>query len=345
MSSDICNEGKMMKRYIAKRLLLLIPVLLGVSILSFALIHLAPGDPARTIAGDRASPQIIEAMQEKYGLDKPMIVQYWIWLRHVLKGDFGRSIVTNERILVEIIDRLPNTVELTFVSMFIAIAVGAMAGIISASRQYSMLDYTTMGIALFGVSMPVFWLGIMLMMIFGVFLRWLPLGGRIDTLIPFQRISGLYLFDSIITWNWRAFVSSLRYLILPSVALATIPMATIARVTRSSMLEVLRQDFIRTERAKGLSERLVIFKHAARNALLPVITVIGLNFGLLLAGAILTETIFSWPGIGRYVVKAVQMRDYPAVQGCVLFFAFMFVVVNLITDVLYAYIDPRIKFD
>jgi len=345
MVADISNESKRMKRYIAKRLLLLIPVLLGVSILSFALIHLAPGDPSRTIAGDRASPQIIKAMQEKYGLDKPIIVQYWLWLRHVLRGDFGRSIVTNERILVEIIDRLPNTVELTFVAMFIAIAVGAIAGIISASRQYSMLDYTTMGIALFGVSMPVFWLGIMLMMIFGVFLRWLPLGGRIDTLIPFQRITGLYLLDSVITWNWKAFVSSLRYLILPSVALATIPMATIARVTRSSMLEVLRQDFIRTERAKGLSERLVIYKHAARNALLPVITVIGLNFGLLLAGAILTETIFSWPGIGRYVVKAVQMRDYPAVQGCVLFFAFMFVVVNLITDILYAYIDPRIKYE
>ena len=334
-----------MKWYIAKRILLLIPVLIGVSILSFMLIHLAPGDPARTIAGEHASTQTIKALQEKYGLDKPLVTQYWIWFRQVLKGDLGRSIVSNQHVMREILDRFPNTVELTFVSMFIAIAVGSIAGIVSASKQYSFLDYTTMGIALFGVSMPVFWLGIMLMMIFGVFLRWLPLGGRIDTLIPFQRISGLYLLDSIITWNWRAFVSSLRYLILPSVALATIPMATIARVTRSSMLEVLRQDFIRTERAKGLSERLVIYKHAARNALLPVITVIGLNFGLLLAGAILTETIFSWPGIGRYVVKAVQMRDYPAVQGCVLFFAFMFVVVNLITDILYAYIDPRIKYE
>ena len=334
-----------MKWYIAKRILLLIPVLIGVSILSFMLIHLAPGDPARTIAGEHASTQTIKALQEKYGLDKPLVTQYWIWFRQVLKGDLGRSIVSNQHVMREILDRFPNTVELTFVSMFIAIAVGSIAGIVSASKQYSFLDYTTMGIALFGVSMPVFWLGIMLMMIFGVFLRWLPLGGRIDTLIPFQRISGLYLLDSIITWNWRAFVSSLRYLILPSVALATIPMATIARVTRSSMLEVLRQDFIRTERAKGLSERLVIYKHAARNALLPVITVIGLNFGLLLAGAILTETIFSWPGIGRYVVKAVQMRDYPAVQGCVLFFAFMFVGVNLITDILYAYIDPRIKYE
>jgi peptide/nickel transport system permease protein len=191
----------------------------------------------------------------------------------------------------------------------------------------------------------VFWLGVMLMMVFGVFLRWLPISGRINTLISFRRITGLYLLDSIIGLNWPAFSSAVRYLILPSVALGTIPMATIARVTRSSMLEVLRQDFIRTERAKGLPERMVIYKHAARNALLPVITVIGLNFGILLAGAILTETIFSWPGIGRYVVKAVQMRDYPAVQGCVLFFAFMFVIVNLITDLLYAYIDPRIKYE
>jgi peptide/nickel transport system permease protein len=334
-----------MKWYIAKRLLLLVPVLIGVSILSFSLIHLAPGDPARTIAGEHASSQTIIALQEKYGLDKPITTQYWIWFRQVLKGDLGRSIVSNDYVMHEILHRFPNTVELTFFAMFIAIIVGSVAGIISASKQYSLLDYTTMGVALFGVSMPVFWLGIMLMMIFGVYLKWLPLGGRIDTLIPFQRVSGFYLFDSVITLNWPGFVSTLRYLILPSVALGTIPMATIARVTRSSMLEVLRQDFIRTERAKGLSERLVIYKHGARNALLPVITVIGLNFGLLLAGAILTETIFSWPGIGRYVVKAVQMRDYPAVQGCVLFFAFMFVVVNLITDILYAFIDPRIKYD
>lgn len=334
-----------MKWYIIKRLILLVPVLLGVSIISFSLIHLAPGDPARTIAGERASVQTIMSIREKYGLDKPMVVQYWVWLKNVARGDFGRSIVSNERVTTEILDRFPSTVELTFFAMSIAIVVGFFAGVVSASRQYSALDYTTMGVALFGVSMPVFWLGIMLMMIFSVFLRWLPIGGRIDTLIPFDRITGLYLLDSLLGLNGRAFISALRHLILPSVALATIPMATIARVTRSSMLEVLRQDYIRTERAKGLSERMVIYKHAARNALLPVVTVIGLNFGLLLAGAILTETIFSWPGIGRYVVNAVRMRDYPAVQGCVLFFAFTFVVVNLITDLIYALVDPRIKYD
>jgi peptide/nickel transport system permease protein len=261
-----------------------------------------------------------------------------------MRGDMGRSIVSNEYVTKEILDRFPSTVELTLFSLMIAIIVGFFAGIISATKQYSALDYTTMGIALFGVSMPVFWLGIMLMMVFGVFLRWLPIGGRINIIIPFQRITGLYLLDSLIKGNFAAFVSALRHLILPSIALATIPMATIARVTRSSMLEVLRQDYIRTERAKGLPERTVIYKHAVKNAMLPVITVIGLNFGLLLAGAILTETVFSWPGMGRYVVKAVGMRDYPAVQGCVLFFALMFVVVNLITDILYIFIDPRIKY-
>lgn len=333
-----------MKWYIIKRLLMLIPVLLGTSIIAFSLIHLAPGDPARTMAGEHASQRTINAIKEKYGLDKPLYIQYGIWLNRALHGDMGRSIVSNEYVTKEILDRFPNTFELTFFAMILAIAIGTMAGIISASKQYSALDYTFMGIALFGVSMPVFWLGIMLMMIFGVYLRWLPIGGRINILIPFHRITGFYLLDSIITGNFAALISTLRYLILPSTALATIPMATIARVSRSSMLEVLRQDFIRTERAKGLSERVVIYKHAVRNAMIPVITVIGLNFGLLLAGAILTETVFSWPGIGRYVVNAVRMRDYPAVQGCVLFFALVFVIVNLVTDIIYVYIDPRIHY-
>ena len=333
-----------MKWYITKRLLMLIPVLLGVSIIVFSLVRLAPGDPAIAIAGEHASIQTLEAIREKYGLDKPLPIQYWIWLKDALHGDLGRSIVSSEHITKEIMERFPNTFELALFAMILAVIIGTIAGVISASKQYSALDYTTMVLALFGVSMPVFWLGIMLMMIFGVWLRWLPIGGRIDIMISFQRITGFYLLDSLITGNFAAFFSSLRYLILPSVALATIPMATIARVTRSSMLEVLRQDFIRTERAKGLSERMVIYKHAVRNAMIPVITVIGLNFGLLLAGAILTETVFSWPGIGRYVVNAVNMRDYPVVQGCVLFFALMFVIVNLITDIIYVYIDPRIHY-
>ncbi len=334
-----------MRWYIVKRLAMLVPVMLGVSIIAFSLIHLAPGDPARTMLGERATQEQLNEIREKYGLDKPLYVQYGIWLNGVLHGDLGRSITTHEEVAKEIGDRLPNTMELSIAAMIFAIIVGVFAGIISATKQYSITDYTFMGVALFGISMPVFWLGIMLMMIFGVFLGWLPIGGRIDLLIPFQRVTGFMVFDSIITGNFPALISVLRHLILPAIALGTIPMAMIARVSRSSMLEVLRQDFIRTERAKGLSERMVIYKHAVRNAMVPVVTVIGLNFGLLFAGAILTETVFSWPGIGRLVVNAVYERDYPLVVGCILVFAIAFVIVNLVTDILYTRIDPRIRYE
>jgi ABC-type dipeptide/oligopeptide/nickel transport system permease component len=334
-----------MKWYIVKRLAMLVPVMLGVSIIAFSLIHLAPGDPARTMLGERATQEQLNEIREKYGLDKPLYVQYGIWLNGVLHGDLGRSITTHEEVAKEIGDRLPNTMELAIAAMIFAIIIGVFAGIISATKQYSITDYTCMGVALFGISMPVFWLGIMLMMIFGVFLGLLPIGGRIDLLIPFQRVTGFMVFDSIITGNFPALISVLRHLILPAIALGTIPMAMIARVSRSSMLEVLRQDFIRTERAKGLSERMVIYKHAVRNAMVPVVTVIGLNFGLLFAGAILTETVFSWPGIGRLVVNAVYERDYPLVVGCILVFAIVFVIVNLITDIFYTRIDPRIQYE
>jgi peptide/nickel transport system permease protein len=334
-----------MKWYIIKRLLQIIPVILGVSLIAFALIHLAPGDPARTMLGQHASQQEINEIQVKYGLDKPLYVQYFVWLGDILKGDMGRSIISHEQVSIEITTRFPNTIELAISAMFFAIIIGVVAGIISATKQYSIADYSVMGIALFGISMPVFWLGIMLMMIFGAFLGWLPIGGRIDLLLPFNRITGFMVIDSIITGNGAALISVLRHLILPAIALGTIPMAIIARTTRSSMLEILRQDFIRTERAKGLSERKVIYKHAIRNAMVPVVTVIGLNFGLLLSGAILTETVFSWPGVGRLVVDAVYARDYPLVIGCILVFALVFVIVNLITDVLYTYIDPRIHYD
>ena len=324
---------------------MLVPVVLGVSIIAFSLIHLAPGDPARTMLGERATQEQLNEIREKYGLNEPLYVQYGIWLNGVLHGDLGRSITSHEDVGKEIADRLPNTIELAIGAMIFAIIIGVFAGIISATKQYSITDYTCMGIALFGISMPVFWLGIMLMMIFGVFLGWLPIGGRIDLLIPFQRVTGFMIVDSIITGNLPALISVLRHLTLPAIALGTIPMAMIARVTRSSMLEVLRQDFIRTERAKGLSERMVIYKHAVRNAMVPVVTVIGLNVGLLLAGAILTETVFSWPGVGRLVVNAVYERDYPLVVGCILVFAIIFVIVNLITDILYTYIDPRIHYE
>jgi peptide/nickel transport system permease protein len=331
--------------YIIKRLLQLAPVIIGVTLIAFSLIHIAPGDPARTMLGQHATQKEINEIRDKYGLDEPIIVQYGLWLSGVVRGDLGRSIITNDLVINEIISRFPNTIELAVAAMLFAILIGGFAGIISASKQYSVTDYTVMGAALFGISMPVFWLGIILMMVFGVILGWLPIGGRIDLMIPFQRVTGFMIIDSIITFNLPALISSIKHLILPAVALGTIPMAMIARVTRSSMLEVLRQDFIRTERAKGLSERTVIYKHAVRNAMVPVVTVIGLNFGLLLAGAILTETVFSWPGLGRLVVEAVYERDYPLVVGCILIFAIVFVIVNLITDILYTYIDPRIKYE
>jgi len=334
-----------MKWYIIKRLLQIIPVILGVTIIAFTLIHIAPGDPARNMLGQHASQQEIDEIRTKYGLDQPLYVQYFIWLGDVLQGDLGRSILSHEQVTIEIASRFPNTIELAIAAMLFAILIGVIAGIISATKQYSIADYSVMGIALFGISMPVFWLGIMLMMIFGVYLGWLPIGGRIDLLIPFHRVTGFMVLDSIITANGAALISVLSHLILPAIALGTIPMAIIARTTRSSMLEILRQDFIRTERAKGLSERVVIYKHALRNAMVPVVTVVGLNFGLLLSGAILTETVFSWPGVGRLVVDAVYARDYPLVIGCILVFALVFVIVNLITDILYTYIDPRIHYD
>jgi len=334
-----------MKWYIIKRLLQIIPVILGVTLIAFALIHLAPGDPVRTMLGQHATQQEIDEIRAKYGLDQPLYIQYFLWLGDVLKGDLGRSILSHEQVTTEIASRFPNTIELAIAAMIFAILIGVVAGIISATKQYSIADYSVMGIALFGISMPVFWLGIMLMMIFGVFLGWLPIGGRIDLLIPYQHITGFMILDSIITLNGTALLSVLEHLLLPAIALGTIPMAIIARTTRSSMLEILRQDFIRTERAKGLSERKVIYKHAIRNAMVPVVTVIGLNFGLLLSGAILTETVFSWPGVGRLVVDAVYARDYPLVIGCILVFALVFVIVNLITDILYTYIDPRIHYE
>ena len=333
-----------MKEYILKRLAMLIFVLLGVSIITFALVRAAPGDPAIYLAGQHATPEKLEEIREKYHLNDPLYEQYLIWLKMALHGDLGKSIQTNEYVTREILHRLPTTLELSLFAIIIATIIGIIAGIISAVRQYSMTDYGVMVGALFGVSMPVFWLGLMLIFIFSVKLGWLPVGGRLSTGIELHRITGLYVLDSILTLNWTAFVDSIRHLILPSVALATIPMATIARMTRSSMLEVLRQDFIRTERAKGLSERAVVYKHAIKNALIPIVTVIGMNTGILIGGAVLTETIFSLPGLGKYIANAILAYDYPVIQGFTLFFATVMVLANLATDILYVYIDPRIRY-
>ncbi|MBU7026490.1 MAG: ABC transporter permease [Theionarchaea archaeon] len=333
-----------MKEYILKRLAMLIIVLFGVSIITFVLVRAAPGDPAIHFAGQHASVEVLERIREKYHLNDPIYVQYYIWVKMALQGDLGRSIESRELVTTEIMDRLPTTLELSLVAIIIASIFGTVAGILSAVRQYSAVDYSVMFGALFGVSMPVFWLGLMMLFIFGVKLGVLPVGGRLSVGIDLERITGMYVLDSILTGNWEALTDSIRHLILPSVALATIPMATIARMTRSSMLEVLRQDYIRTERAKGLSERVVIYKHAIKNALIPVITVIGMNVGLLMGGAVLTETIFTLPGLGKYIADAILAYDYPVIQGFTIFFATAFVMINLMTDLIYVYIDPRIKY-
>lgn len=333
-----------MKEYILKRLAMLIVVLLGVSVITFVLVRAAPGDPAIHFAGEHASVEVLERIREKYHLNDPIYVQYYIWIKMALQGDLGRSIESRELVTTEIMERLPMTLELSLVAIIIASIFGIIAGILSAVRQYSAVDYSVMFGALFGVSMPVFWLGLMMLFIFGVKLGVLPVGGRLSVGIDLERITGMYVLDSILTGNWEALIDSIRHLILPSVALATIPMATIARMTRSSMLEVLRQDYIRTERAKGLSERVVVYKHAIRNALIPVITVVGMNVGLLMGGAVLTETIFTLPGLGKYIADAILAYDYPVIQGFTIFFATAFVMINLMTDLIYVYIDPRIKY-
>ncbi|MCK4309834.1 MAG: ABC transporter permease [Methanomicrobia archaeon] len=333
-----------MKEYILKRLAMLVIVLLGVSVITFVLVRSAPGDPAVNLLGQHATAEKLEEIREKYHLNDPIYVQYYIWLRMALKGDLGRSIESRDLVTSEIMERLPMTLELSLIAIIIASVVGIIAGVISSVRQYSAADYGVMIGALFGISMPVFWLGLMLIFIFSVKLGITPVMGRLSTGIELERITGMYVLDSILTLNWEAFVDSIKHLILPSIALATIPMATIARMTRSSMLEVLRQDFIRTERAKGLSERAVVYKHAIKNALIPIATVIGMNVGILMGGAVLTETIFSLPGLGKYIADAILAYDYPVVQGFTIFFATIIVLVNLATDIIYMYIDPRIRF-
>lgn len=334
-----------MLRYIIKRLLTVIPVLLGVSLLVFGFIRLIPGDPATVMLGERATPENVERVREQLGLNKPIYEQYLIFLGNALRGDLGTSVLRGEPVTQEIVRRFPATIELSLGAIIVALSIGIPAGIVSAVRRNSWFDTFSMLFALTGVSMPIFWLGLMLSFFFAVFLHLLPSGSRLDAGTQFKTITNFVLLDSLIQGNFTVFFQALRHLLLPAVALGTIPMAIIARMTRSSMLEVLNQDYIRTAHAKGLRERVVIVRHALRNALLPIITVIGLQVGILLSGAILTETVFSWPGVGRWLVDAIYARDYPIVQGVTLFIAIIFVVVNLIVDVLYTWADPRVKFE
>jgi peptide/nickel transport system permease protein len=304
-----------MHKYILRRVLLLIPVMLGVSFVVFTIMFFTPGDPAKILLGERAPAEEVAMLRTQMGLDDPFIVQFFNFVKKAVQGDLGRSLVTKRAVAAEIWSRFPATLQLSAAAVLIAVLMGIPIGIISATKQYSTFDMVSMVIALIGVSMPNFWQGMMMILLFSITFRVLPSSGY----------------------------GTLNHLIMPAATIGTSAAAVITRMTRSSMLEVVRQDYIRTARAKGLSERVVINRHALKNALIPIITVIGLQFGSLLGGAVLTESIFSWPGVGRFMVDAIRTKDFPSVQGGVLMLALTFSIVNLAVDILYGYIDPRIK--
>jgi len=329
--------------FIIRRTLVVIPTILGITIIIFMMLAITPGDPAELLLGERATEASLAAMREYLGLNKPLYVQYGLFLKRVAKFDLGETIWTRQKVYIEIMERFPATIELTLAAMIISSFLGALLGIVSATKQYSWFDYVSMLGSLFGVSMPVFWLGLMLMLIFSLTLGWFPMSGRLGVDIDLTTITNFYVLDAILTRNWAALKDALMHLALPAIALSTIPLAIVARMTRSSMLEVLRQDYIKTARAKGLSEVKIVLKHALRNGLIPVVTVVGLQFGILLGGAILTETVFAWPGIGKWLFDGVVKRDYMVIQGGTLLVASIFVIINLVVDLLYAVINPRIS--
>jgi dipeptide transport system permease protein len=333
-----------MLRLIVSRLALMVPALLGVVLLSFALIHLVPGDPIEVRRGERGiAPQELAILRHQMGLDRPLPVQLLDYVGQVARGDLGLSIATRRPVLEEFLTLLPATVELSLCAMLLAIAIGLPAGIVAATRRGSALDHGLMGAALTGYSMPIFWWGLLLILLFSVALGWTPVSGRISDLYDVPRITGFMLIDALFSSDEGAWISAVSHLVLPTIVLATYPLAMIARITRSAMLEVLSEDYIRTARAKGLSRARIVGVHALRNALIPIVTVIGLYAGTLLAGAILTETIFSWPGIGKWLVDSVARRDYPVLQGGVLLVAAIVMSVNLLVDLAYGALDPRVR--
>ena len=334
-----------MTGYILRRVLGLIPVLVGISLLVFSLTRIIPADPALLMLGERSTPEARERLREEMGLNRPLPVQYAEFAWGAVRGDLGQSYLTRINVRQGLAERFPATFELTVVAMLFALLIGIPAGVLAALNRGTLLDTALMVGALSGVSFPVFWLAIILIYIFAVNLQWLPPGLRLDvSLRNFQSVTGFYVLDGFLRGQPNVSLNALKHLILPGIALGTIPLAIVVRMTRSSMLEVLGQDYVRTARAKGLVRRIVVNKHALRNALLPVVTVVGLSFGALLSGAILTETVFAWPGIGKWIYDAIQSRDYPIVQGGVVFVAFVFVIVNLLIDLSYALIDPRIQY-
>ncbi|SHM08781.1 ABC transporter permease subunit [Rhizobacter sp. OV335] len=330
--------------FLAKRLSLVLPTFIGITLLVFSLIRLLPGDPVEAMSGERGmTPERYQRLVHEFGLDRPLWQQYLDYVWRALHGDLGLSTITHEPVFREFLTLFPATIELSMVALFLALAIGLPAGILAAMKRNTVYDYTVMGASLTGYSMPIFWWGLLLILFFSVTLGWTPVSGRIAIQFDIPAVTGFMLIDSLLSDDAGAFRSALSHLILPAVALGTIPLAVIARMTRSSMLEVLREDYVRTARAKGASTWRVVGIHALRNALIPVVTTIGLQVGTMLAGAILTETIFSWPGIGKWLVEAIHRRDYPAVQGGILMSATVIIAVNLVVDLLYGVINPRIR--
>jgi peptide/nickel transport system permease protein len=333
-----------MLRFVVRRLILLIPILIGLSILLFLYLRALPGSPAIALLGERATPETVAAIENEYGLDEPIYVQYWRYTKSILfEFDLGVSSLSRQTVTEELRLRFPATVELAIAAMIFATIFGIPLGFIAAKRYGSWIDHTSLFVSLLGISIPIFFLAIILKYIFAVRLGWLPSVGRQDPLLDAEHPTNFFVLDAIITRNWEAFVDAIKHLILPAIALGTIPLAIIARITRASVLDVQNEDYIRTARAKGVSPRAVDRRHILRNALLPITTIVGLQVGLLLSGAVLTEKVFAWPGVGSWLVDAIENRDYAVLQGGILFLAIVFVLVNLFVDIAYAFINPRIR--
>jgi peptide/nickel transport system permease protein len=332
-----------MLRFVVRRLLLLIPILLGLSILVFLWIRALPGSPAIALLGERATPESIAQINRQYGLDKPLPVQYWRYLKTTSRGDFGQSTKSRQPVVEEFKRRFPATVELAVAAGLFSLIFGIPLGFFAAKRYQGLVDHASLVISLVGISTPIFFLALILKYIFAVRLGWLPSVGRISVLIEIDHPTNFYVLDAILAGNWEAFVDTIKHLILPAIALGSIPLAIIARITRAAVLDVQNEDYVRTARAKGLPPITVDYRHVLRNAMLPISTIIGLQVGLLLSGAVLTETVFAFPGIGSWLVEGIKARDYPVIQAGVLFVAVIVVFVNLLVDVSYGLLNPKIR--
>lgn len=330
--------------YFVRRTAYLLLVVIGASTIVFIIIRVIPGDPVMVLSGDYAGPEEMARLRKRFGLDRPVYEQYVLWLGDLLRGRFGNSFRNSEPITAEILARAPATIELALTSLILGSAAGLILGMLAATNRQSIIDYFVMFLSLIGTAVPIFWIGLMLIMLFSVELGWLPLSGRVAATTDLVGPTGFIILDGILAGDLNLVWEGLKHLLLPAFALSSYPLATVARVTRSSMLEVLKQDYIRTTRAKGLSWRNVIFRHALRNALIPIITVIGLSIGPLVGGAVLTENVFGWPGLGRYMVLVIHSRDFPAIQAMVFIAAFGFAAINMLVDFAYTFIDPRIRY-